>query len=267
MYNKFYYVFFSTVLIASSSVAAEEFDPAFLVDADGQRGGSVELGYFLSNNGLVPGEYIVDVYINNTLVEKDAKIFFLARKGKLIPDITQEQMKRWGIEPLSTGNKKDSLIDILPGSNFDFNVNKSLLLLNVPQKYMSAPDWLNTPSFLWDDGIPSLLFGYSYSGYEQKINGSQYDSQYMNLQSSLNLGGWRFRNDGYWIRNSSSGGEWHLNESYLRHDYGMLQGGQFTVGQTSTSGDIFDSFPFRGIQFYSVYLLFRLSTNMRHFDF
>ena len=251
MYNKFCYVFFSTVLIVSSSVTAEEFNPAFLVDAGGQRDGSVELGYFLSNNGVVPGEYIVDVYINNTLVEKDAKIFFFSRKGKLTPDITQEQMKRWGVEPRSAGNKKDSFMDILPGSSFDFKINKSLLSLNIPQKYMSAPDWLNTPSFLWDDGVPSLLIGYSYSVYEQKTNGRQYDSQYLNLNSSLNLGGWRFRNDGYWVSNSSSGGEWHLNESYLRHDYGMLQGGQFTVGQTSTSGDIFDSFPFKGIQFYS----------------
>lgn len=80
MYNKFCYVFFSTVLIVSSSVTAEEFNPAFLVDAGGQRDGSVELGYFLSNNGVVPGEYIVDVYINNTLVEKDAKIFFSPEK-------------------------------------------------------------------------------------------------------------------------------------------------------------------------------------------
>ncbi|EKY7020409.1 fimbrial biogenesis outer membrane usher protein [Escherichia coli] len=243
--------FFFTVLITFSCAATEEFDSAFLVGSDGRDDAPIELGYFLSNNGLVPGEYVVDVYINNTLVEQSANIFFSVNKGKLTPDFTSEQMKRWGVEFPRNDNKKNSFPDIFPEGGFDFKINKSLLLLTIPQKFLSAPDWLNTPSYLWNDGVPSLLIGYSYSGYEQKINAHRYDSQYLNFQSSLSFGGWRFRNDGYWVSNSSSGDEWQLNKSFLRHDYSMLQGGQFSIGQTTTSGDIFDSFYFRGIQFYS----------------
>ncbi|HBE5834707.1 TPA: fimbrial biogenesis outer membrane usher protein [Escherichia coli] len=250
MNNRFPTFFFITIL-STFPCAAEEFDSAFLVSTDGRDDDLIKLDYFLSNNGLVPGEYVVDVYINNILVEQGANIFFSASKGKLIPQLTLEKMNLWGVKLPRTDNKKNSFTDIFPEGGFDFKVNKSLLLLRIPQKFLSAPDWLNTPSYLWNDGVPSLLIGYSYSGYEQKINDYRYNSQYLNFQSSLNFSGWRFRNDGYWINNSSSGDEWQLNKSFLRHDYSMLQGGQFTIGQTTTSGDIFDPFYFRGIQFYS----------------
>lgn len=233
------------------------FNPDFLKISDGDNVKNIDLGYFLHASGAAPGKYIVDVFMNGELVDSLIEIEFNAQDNKLIATLTPNQLERWGVdinklpETAHTIYHKD-IAKIIQGATENFDVNGQKLILKIPQTFLKPQDWLSTQPHLWDDGIPALMVNYQFNGYNQNNNGYASRSQFLSLDSSLNLGGWRLRHNGNFSTNSySKERHWHPVNVFLQHDYSLLQGGQFTAGQTSTDGEIFDSFPFEGIQFSS----------------
>lgn len=79
----------------------------------------------------------------------------------------------------------------------------------------------------------------------KRRDGDSSNSQYLNMRSGVNLGGWRARNYSTW---SDSGGEKSRQTiaSWLQHDIRVLKA-QFVGGQSSTRGEVFDSIQYSGI--------------------
>ncbi|MEL5367316.1 fimbria/pilus outer membrane usher protein, partial [Serratia nevei] len=71
------------------------------------------------------------------------------------------------------------------------------------------------------------------------------DNQYLNLRSGANFGAWRLRN--YSTYSSQNSTKWKSINSYAERG---LRDSKSTliVGDSSTSGDVFDSFQFRGLK-------------------
>ncbi|MCV5403294.1 fimbria/pilus outer membrane usher protein, partial [Escherichia coli] len=75
---------------------------------------------------------------------------------------------------------------------------------------------------------------------------------YLNLQSGLNIGAWRLRDNTTWSYNSSdrssgSKNKWqHINTSAERDIIPLRS--RLTVGDSYTDGAIFDSVNFRGLK-------------------
>ncbi|HBN4560257.1 TPA: fimbrial biogenesis outer membrane usher protein, partial [Escherichia coli O25b:H4-ST131] len=233
------------------------FNPDFLQLSDGDNAKNIDLNYFANASGAAPGEYTVDVVMNGELVDRQIKIDFFAQDNKLNARLTPQQLERWGIDTnkLSVSSPsayQQNIAYIIQGATEKFDANNQKLILNIPQSYLKPQDWLSTPPHLWDEGMPALMVNYLFNGIKQNNNGYGSRSQFLSLDSSLNLGGWRLRHNGNWSTNSyNKESHWQPVSVYLQHDYSFLQGGQFTVGQTSTDGAIFDSFPFEGAQFSS----------------
>lgn len=231
------------------------FNPKFLELSDGKYAQSIDLDYFSHSSGAVPGTYIVDVILNDKLVDTGAKVEFKEINNKLKSKLTCQQLKKWGINAEINSKSQASCADILNVLNdtrekFDFNNQR--LILTIPQMYLKPQEWLSTPPHLWDDGLPALMINYTSNGLKQSSHGYVNRYQFLSLDNSLNMGGWRLRQRGNWSSNSyDKGGHWQPISVYLQHDYSFLQGGQLTIGQTATDGTIFDSFPFEGIQFSS----------------
>ncbi|RBQ41323.1 fimbria/pilus outer membrane usher protein [Escherichia coli] len=249
-------IFFSACgwgLEASASDKNQDFvfDPNFLKLSDGKAAKNIDLSYFSNASGAVPGSYYVDVIVNGELIDRQAKVDFVAQDNRLTAKLPINQLDRWGIDTgkLANSSLQEYFINKIAGATENFDIDKQKLVLTIPQSYLKPQDWLSTPPHIWDEGIPALMVNYLFNGTKQNNNGYRSRSQFLALDSSLNLGGWRLRQNGNWSTNSyHKGSHWQPVNVYLQHDYSFLQGGQFTVGQTSTDGNVFDSFPFEGVQ-------------------
>lgn len=210
--------------------------------------------------------------------------------GVLQAVVTAERLKAWGIEPQvvsestaaqpvspaghdATGRDEEQdkeaartdragskdvptgmglLTQWVPGGKETFNYQDGSLKITVPQAYITPPGWLRTPPSTWNYGVPALMVNYDYSGssMNNKADGT-YRADFLNLNGLISVMGWRLRNDMNYTTSSTGHSKWNVLNTYLQHDYGFWQGGQFTAGQTSTDGNIMESIPFEGVMLQS----------------
>ncbi len=111
-------------------------------------------------------------------------------------------------------------------------------------------------SDLWEEGINAGLLNYSFNGNSinnrSNHNAGKSNYAYLNLQSGINIGSWRLRDNSTWSyysgsSNSSDSNKWqHINTSAERDIIPLRS--RLTVGDSYTDGDIFDSVNFRGLK-------------------
>ncbi|EMA3634556.1 fimbrial biogenesis outer membrane usher protein [Salmonella enterica] len=244
------------LVYAAGTDVPQTFNPAFLRLSDGDRAQDIDLSYFSEKDGQLPGDYNVDVILNGRRVDTTTLHFISQHDhpGRLFACLKEDDLARWGIQPLSD-EKNGQLCQVpvsslYPDASERLDLGKHQWLLSVPQKFMLPPGWMQVSPRLWQEGIPALLMNYDYSGYQQNSPGQQSDSQYLGLDGSLSVGGWRLRNTSNWTQQSGSSGysRWTSLNTWLQRDYAFGQGGMLTAGQTYTSGDFFDSFSFTGVK-------------------
>lgn len=260
----------SGYVAAQQGDGALQFDTGFLKFSDGEASSSFNLDYFSRSGGMLPGQYDVAVFVNDKKVDTRS-VNFISRPqapGRLLASVSSAELAAWGIEPqaeiasaLQTARPPEmpaaaerrayTLSEWVPQSQETFDFQRGELRITVPQAYVTPPGWLRTPPALWDQGLPALLLNYDYSGSSQTHERQRNQHDFVSLNGLLNLWGWRLRHDMNWSRSSGAKGRWNSLNSWLQHDYGFWQGGQFTVGQTSTDGSILDSVPFRGVMLQS----------------
>ncbi|HGY9166253.1 TPA: fimbria/pilus outer membrane usher protein, partial [Escherichia coli] len=87
---------------------------------------------------------------------------------------------------------------------------------------------------------------------DEFMNAGKSNYAYLNLQSGINIGSWRLRDNSTWSynsgsSNSSDSNKWqHINTSAERDIIPLRS--RLTVGDSYTDGDIFDSVNFRGLK-------------------
>ncbi|EFD5004851.1 fimbrial biogenesis outer membrane usher protein [Escherichia coli] len=248
---------FSHPTFSATGDAAMRFNPDFLTFSNEGKPLNVDLSYFSHSDGLLPGLYSVNTIVNgkkNGVYEIE---FVPTTKEKVTPLLRRSMLSKWGVEVPDEKNVGDEILgkdleSILPGTQINFDNQNQTLSINIPQRWLSQVNWLRTAPQLWNDGVPSLLMNYRYSGSLQEFSGVTNTQNMLSINSSLNIAGWRLRHDGFFGGASSSHEKgWHALNTSATHDYSFWQGGQFTIGQTSTDGAIFESFPFEGMQLIS----------------
>ncbi|SUB72754.1 Outer membrane usher protein fimD precursor [Pluralibacter gergoviae] len=107
------------------------------------------------------------------------------------------------------------------------------------------------PPSQWDQGITAGLLNYNFSGGSMRSGGSSSSTAYLNVQSGFNAGAWRLRDNTTWrymrADGAASRSRWQHINSWLERDIAPLRS-RLTVGDSYTSGDIFDGINFRGVQ-------------------
>ncbi|MGR5945402.1 fimbria/pilus outer membrane usher protein [Enterobacter sp. C4G1] len=251
---------FAFSLLALSIVATTEearaedyFNPLSLEINAGDA--QIDTEVFSKNGSQLPGRYLVDLYLNGSKVET-REITFVTENGKLVPELTPAQLSEMGVrvnafsglEQLPADTPLHNINQFIPGVNSQFDFSTQRLDLNIPQAALTSQARGNINPALWEQGVPALLANYSFNGSTTFRNqsGNREDAQYFNLRSGANLGAWRFRNYSTW--NGGSGkSQWQNVNGYLQRDIQFLKS-QLTIGDGATSGDVFDSFQYRGIQ-------------------
>ncbi|WP_242540394.1 fimbria/pilus outer membrane usher protein [Trinickia mobilis] len=244
-----------------SSVPQEvDFNPAFF------SGDVADLSRYTRGNPVLPGRYPVDLSVNGQAKGRyDVQFLEVPGSDIAAPCFTLSNLERMGvdvervIQRLKAEGKNDiaepspsiciPFAQAVPGTAVNFNTADLQLDLTVPQlELRKVPSGYVDPS-RWDSGITAGLVQYSLSTYTSHVNsGQDLSSAYLSLQSGLNVGGWRFHqwSNASW-QNSGSGVHWQSVQLYAQHDITALKG-QLTLGDSSTSGDVFDSFNIRGVQ-------------------
>jgi outer membrane usher protein len=243
--------------------ASEYFNPA-LLQIDNPEQGGADLSVFEAGNSQAPGEYQVDLLLNNQAIDSRV-IEFVQRNDKtgktsLEPCLSSDDLASIGVNiaAFDTLTETDSCVDLsasIPGAYTEFRFNSQQLNLSIPQAALKseARGYVNPEE--WEQGIPVLLTNYNFSGSNSRAdeNSEGSNSYYLNLRSGLNVGPWRLRNYSVW--NQESGGEhengqWQSINTYLQRDIALLKS-QLMLGDTNSSSEIFDSVPFRGGQLMS----------------
>lgn len=257
------------VALSGSARAQDWFNPAFL-SSDG--GEVADLSRFESGAGQLPGVYRVDIWMNDEFVTTNTLRFDAKNPDQtseagterpkddgtgLIPCLTAKWLKRLGVniptEELKGLQADDQCVDFMrlfPGASSYYDFSSQRLTLTFPQAVIQNSIRGYIPPEEWDEGINAGLLDYTLTG-SRGIDSSNY---YLNLTSGLNLGAWRLRNNGAWSYMDYAGGyrqqKWQNISTYAERTVTPLKS-ELVLGDSSSSGEIYDSLGFRGVRLYT----------------
>ena len=250
-----------TLWLCSQPFAAQAdlyFNPRFLAD---DPAAVADLSGFEKGQEVPPGTYRVDIYLNNGyMTTRDVTFQADAQGHGLSPCLTRGQLASMGVDTgRVTGMAAlDStacvpLTTLISEATTRFDVGQQRLYLTVPQAFMGSHARGYIPPELWDNGITAGLVNYNFTGNNvHNTTGGNSRYAYLNLQSGLNFGPWRLRDNSTWSYSSggsasSNENRWQHVNSWLERDIISLRS-RLTLGDSYTNGDVFDGINFRGAQ-------------------
>ena len=202
----------------------------------------------------MPGIYKVSIRVNNKSVG-EFTLNFVECDNVLCPELSPALLRQAGVKVSAIPGLKamddDAIItrpgEFIPGADAQFDFDKAVLNLSIPQAAMDSQARGYIPPEQWDDGLPMMFSSYSLSGAEtqSRRTGLRTSSQFLSLCNGVNVGPWRLRNYSNY-ENSDGGRRWNVLQTWLERDIRALRS-RLVTGETTSPGLIFDSFSFRGI--------------------
>lgn len=231
------------------------FNPRFLAD---DPSAVADLSSFEKGQELPPGTYRVDIYLNDGFMMSRDVTFSAGEDGHgLMPCLTRGQLANMGLNTASIKGmdalEPDACVPftaMIKEATVRLDVGLQRLYLTIPQAFMGNQARGYISPELWDNGITAGLLNYNFTGnnVQNRVGGSsQY--AYLNLQSGLNVGAWRLRDNSTWSYSSGSSSEnkWQHVNTWLERDITTFCS-RLTLGDSYTNGDVFDGINFRGAQ-------------------
>lgn len=258
------------VALSGSAQAQDWFNPAFLTK-DGNE--VADLSRFENGSGQLPGVYRVDIWRNDEFVTTSPMRFVAVASQPQVspaseavkqdgtglqPCVTVAWMKRLGVHTenltaLKATDNQDQCIDLaksFPGAASYYDFASQRLMLTFPQAALRNSAQGYIPPEEWDEGINAALLNYTLTG----SKGDRNNSYYLNLTSGLNIGAWRLRNNGAWNHSDYADGyhqsQWQNISTFAERTIIPFKS-ELVLGDSSSSGDIYDSLGFRGVRLYS----------------
>ncbi|KVU87178.1 fimbria/pilus outer membrane usher protein [Burkholderia ubonensis] len=240
----------------ATQVASVQFDSGFLTD----NGRDVaDISRFEKGNAVLPGTYGVDVYVNDNLVTS-ARVKFRASAHSpdaqpcfdeaLLQDIgvDVERLHATTLAQLRDERACMELPDAIPNATAAFAFDEQRLRLSIPQTVLRRSPRGYVGPDRWDAGVTAGMLNYNANLYTRRGSGGPTITQgYVGLTAGVNLGKWHFRHEGSYNWATAGGGRYQDIATYVRRDLAALKA-QLTVGESYTTGELFDSTQFRGVQ-------------------
>lgn len=251
----------ASTLATGAGTAAASGNVSF--DADFFPRGSaaaVDLARFGRSGYVAPGIYRGDVVMNQQWRARTDIVYIDAPdQDDPQPCFTAEALRRYGVDldhlqddPVDTPRKTipagsfcGPLGDYIPGAMATFDAGNQVLRLSVPQIHTLRHARGQVDVSQWDAGIPAAVLGYTTNLYRSAGNGTGQLSGYLGLNGSLHVRGWQFRHQGALGWSEHGHARYRSSAAYLQHDVPAWQA-QLVVGDTFTSGELFDSVRMRG---------------------
>jgi outer membrane usher protein len=239
-----------------AKVAVVEFEDAFLMGGSGQR---TDLSRYARGNAVAPGNYLVDLFINQSYVGR-LEVPFAAASEALAaePVFDRPLLQRIGVdlgklpaaatEKLAQGaSLRLEEIAADAGSAFDFGDQR--LDLSIPQAAMSRYARGYVSPELWDSGVNAALLDYDFNLYNFRNSrlGATQRQGYVGLRAGANIGDWRLRHNGSYSFDSQGRRQYQNISTYAQREIVALSS-QLTLGEAYTTGELFDSTPFKGVR-------------------
>ena len=187
-----------------------------------------------------------------------ADITFVDDGGQLRPVLTPGQLAEYGVnvsafpafQALHEGETFTRIEKFIPDASSRFSFANQRLTLSIPQAAMNVQSrgYRSVALGRWRAGrVCRLLF--SGAQIKNADEGESSRSNYLNLRSGLNLGAWRLRNISS-MQYDQQRRHWDTQSTWLQRDVRSLKS-LLRIGDTYTTGDVFDSIRFRGVQLMS----------------
>ncbi|EML9986669.1 MULTISPECIES: fimbrial outer membrane usher protein [Citrobacter] len=189
-------------LVPATACAEYYFDPALLQGSD--FGKSLDLDRFNQRDNALPtGDYVLDVYLNNQLIRRQASIALVKPEGDktdVQPCLSPELIALSAIRTTQNVTPNICLpIDAL-GPKISWEVDLSSLRLNmvVPQAGLLHSPRGFIPVSEWDAGETALFLRHNTNFYHTENTDShlRYDYLWSNINAGFNLGLWQIRHQG-----------------------------------------------------------------------
>ncbi|MGU7785168.1 fimbria/pilus outer membrane usher protein [Burkholderia sp. PU8-34] len=242
--------------VGATQVASVEFDSGFL---PGNRGGHVDLSRFGKGNAVLPGMYKVDVYVNENLTST-MQVTFRASAHAIDaqPCFNEAQLQEIGVDvdrlaPDVLSRLRDErtcmeLADAIPDARASFEFGEQQLRVSIPQTALRRNPRGYVGPERWDGGVTAGMLNYNANLYSRRGDGGPTMTQgYVGLTGGVNIGAWHFRHEGSYSWSTGGGARYQDIATYVRRDLTALKS-QLTIGESYTSGELFDSTQFRGVQ-------------------
>lgn len=253
------------IMLSSNALAGSYYFPRALISGVDDI---ADMSVFEKQQGQIPGNYQVDIYVNNNLVASSMSVRFISA-----PPQSSEKKDNTGLRAclsegwyqqqgimlkdvpsanLANDEACPDLSLLIPQSSQNFDFEAMRLDINVPQASMKMTARDNISPDQWDEGINALLLNYRFNGDQSKRERLHTSSQFLSLEPGINFGPWRLRNNSVYTRYSGSGShhQWKHVKTYAERSIISLRS-RLVVGESATTGDIFDSIDFRGAQLFS----------------
>ncbi|WP_228160422.1 outer membrane usher protein [Klebsiella oxytoca] len=252
----------SIAILLSGAVSARAEDIQFNMDAlDVDDRGNIDLTRFSRSGYIVPGLYSMVVQVNRASLPESSIEFYAPEddpKGSvacLTPNLVSQLGLKDSIVPSLRYINDGRCLDMqsLPGTQARGDISTGSLYLSIPQAFMeyTAENW--DPPSRWDNGIPGLLFDYSFNSQAQRDSRRE-DTSYSlsgNGTAGANIGAWRLRAD--WqsqLDRQSDPGRRTQNRMKWSRYYAYRPvpslGAKITAGEGYLDSAVFDSFRFTG---------------------
>ncbi len=231
--------------------AEDYFDPQALEITSGQQQAS-DLTWFSTQGGQKPGRYPVTVFVNQTQVD-ERELEFVQHDGQLLPVLNVSYLKKLGVNTaafssFSTLHEGDTFSEpgkYIPDASVKFDFTGQRLDFSIPQAAMVQKSQGYIAPDQWDEGIPAAFVDYNLTGSTTRIDTLHDSDSFLNLRSGFNIGAWRVRN--YSSFEFGDEQHWQTQGTSVQRDVKALKS-QLTMGDAYTSGEVFDSVQFTGIQ-------------------
>lgn len=238
---------------AESSSDSVEFNSSFLDSAYA----AIDLKQFSQSNGMPVGEYLADIWLNGELVTTQRMTFSKMTDDRVVACMTAELLTHLNVVP-SALHDTDRLSNgqctpverVIPSAHLTWDNSQQKLMIAVPQQDLQKNARGTVPSSLWQSGSVAAFAGYNASVYQSQSGGETYNSQYLSLNSGLNVEGWYLRHNGSLTNQTGSDSRYQSINTYIQHDVTPIRG-RFLAGQANTSGRLFDSVSYSGVSVFS----------------
>lgn len=225
-----------------------EFDHSTLV------GGAknMDLTLYSKGNPVLPGVYNLDLFVNGVWVGKQDYEF----KKNNDSDVAEhcfnlEQLAFIGVDlsKVTVVDKKQcsSIQKWIPDAFSRMNPSNLRYDISVPQAFMKRQARGYVPPEMWDRGINAGFISYNFNTQESTANHDTSNNTYLSLNTGLNLLGWQFRHNGISTWYEGQGNEYTNINTYAQRAFPSIRS-ILTLGQSYTSGELFDTFNYTGVQ-------------------
>ncbi|WP_448168065.1 fimbria/pilus outer membrane usher protein [Burkholderia ambifaria] len=234
--------------------AGVQFNPDFVLS---EPGSEIDLSRYEQGNPIWPGQYRADLYLNGTLLGRDDVTVREVHDGVTRICIERRLLDRFSVdvgripaEQLATLDDAATCValdELVPGASLSMDLSAARVDAHIPQALLRRTARGYVDPSMWDDGVTAGILGYNANFYRNESYGVGTNSAYVGVNAGVNIGGWYFRHDGALNWQQRDGRHYGAINTYVQRDLNAINA-RIRIGDANTSGEVFDTFAFRGVQ-------------------